>query len=190
MLQQLTNLSDKELISRARKLKDQEAEGTLLERYSHLIVAVCLPYLHNGPDTAPGELYPSLLQRLSNSLKTQTIPKANEWIHYTIKAQRAKTDRNIPYFPSTESSEQQQIEAKIEKAVSNLKEQEMLITKMHKVLATLPAEDRYFLQQFYIEQKTFAELAEAKKISIEKTRQRLKEAKQKMASLLFNETYE
>ena len=66
MLQQLTNLSDKELISREMKLKDQEAEGVLMERYSHLIVAVCLPYLNNGPGTAPEELYPTLLQSLSS----------------------------------------------------------------------------------------------------------------------------
>ncbi|MVT08668.1 sigma-70 RNA polymerase sigma factor region 4 domain-containing protein [Chitinophaga tropicalis] len=190
MLQQLTNLSDKELISRARKLKDQEAEGVLMERYSHLIVAVCLPYLNNGPGTAPEELYPTLLQRLSSSLKTQTISRTNEWIHYTIRAQQAKTDRNIPYFPTTESREQQLVEGQVEKAASNLKEQELLINKMQKALKELPAEDKYFLQKFYMEQRTFADLAEAKKISIEKARQRLQQAKQKMASLLMNETYE
>jgi len=190
MLQQLTNLSDKELISRARKLRDQEAEGVLMERYSHLMVAVCLPYLNNGPATAPEEIYPALLQRLSNSLKTQTIPKANEWIHYTIRAQQTQADRNSPFFPSTESREQQQIESKVEKAATNLKEQQMLVAAIERALDKLPAEEKYFLKEFYMHNKTFADLAGAKNYSVEKTRQILQQAKQKMASLLMNETYE
>jgi RNA polymerase sigma factor (sigma-70 family) len=190
MLQQLTNLSDKELISRARKLKDQEAEGVLMERYSHLMVAVCLPYLNSGPATSPEEVYPSLLQRLSDSLKTQTIPKANEWIHYTIRAQQARADHNSPFFPSTESREQQQIEAKIEKAATNQKEQQQLIATIGRALDKLPAEEKYLLKEFYVNNKSFAELAEAKQMSIEKLRQTLQRAKQKMASLLMNETYE
>jgi DNA-directed RNA polymerase specialized sigma24 family protein len=190
MLQQLTNLSDKELISRARKLKDQEAEGVLMERYSHLMVAVCLPYLNNGPATAPEEVYPALLQRLSSSLKTQTIPKANEWIHYTIRRHQSQTDKNSPFFPTTESREQQQIEHKVEKAATNLKEQQLLAAVMERALDKLPAEEKYFLQEFYMNNKTFADLAAAKQYSIEKTRQILQQAKQKMASLLMIETYE
>lgn len=190
MLQQLTNLSDKELISRARKLKDQEAEGVLMERYSHLMVAVCLPHLNNGPATAPEEVYPALLQRLSNSLKTQSIPKANEWIHYTIRAQQAQADRNNPFFPSTESRELQQAEGRVEKAATNMKEQQLLAASFVRALDKLPAEEKYFLKEFYVNNKSFAELAETRKYSVEKTRQMLQQAKQKMASLLLNETYE
>ncbi|MBW8687658.1 RNA polymerase sigma factor [Chitinophaga rhizophila] len=190
MLQQLTNLSDKELISRARKLKDQEAEGILMERYSHLMVAVCLPYLNSGPATAPEEVYPSLLQRLSESLKTQTIPKANEWIHYTIRAAQARTANNSPFFPSTESRELQQLENNVEKAATNLKEQQLLAGRFTRALDKLTAEDSHFLREFYVNNKSFAELAETRKYSVVKTRQILQQAKQKMASLLMNETYE
>lgn len=190
MLQQLTNLSDKELISRARKLKDQEAEGILMERYSHLMVAVCLPYLNSGPGTAPEEVYPALLQRLSASVKTQTIPKASEWIHYMIRAQQTPAENASPFFPSTESIEKHQIENRVEKAVTNLKEQQLLAAHMQEALEKLPAEDKYFLTEFYLNNKTFTELAATKKYTVEKTRRILQQAKQKMASLLMNETYE
>jgi hypothetical protein len=188
MLQQLTNLSDKELISRARKLKDQEAEGVLLERYSHLMVAISMPFLDNGPGTSPDEMYPSVLQRLSTSLRTQTIPKANEWIHYNIKAQNSKSDKNIPFFPSTESREVQQVEGRIEKVTNNLLEQQQLISQMLKLFGKMEPEEKYFLQQFYIDQKTFAELAAAKKYPVEKVRLKLRQAKQKLASLMMTQT--
>jgi hypothetical protein len=188
MLQQLTNLSDKELISRARKLKDQEAEGVLLERYSHLLVAISMPHLNTGPGTTPEEMYPSILQRLSNSLKTQTIPKANEWLHYTVKAQNDKADRNIPFFPSSESRYVQQVENKVEKASNNLLEQQHLANQIQQVFKQLEQEEKFFLQQFYIEQKTFAELAAIKKYTVETVRLKLREAKQKMASLMMTQT--
>lgn len=188
MLQQLTNLSDKELISRARKLKDQEAEGVLLERYSHLLVAVSMPWLDNGPGTSPDEMYPSVLQRLSGSLKTQTIPKANEWIHYNIKAQNSQPNNNVPFFPSVESREVQQVENRIEKATNNLLEQQQLISQMLKLFSKMEPEEKYFLQQFYIDQKTFAELAGAKKYPIDKVRSKLRQAKQKLASLMMTQT--
>lgn len=187
MLQQLTNLSDKELISRARKLKDQEAEGVLLERYSHLLVAISMPYLNNGPESAPEDVFPAILQRLSNSLKTQTIPKANEWLHYTITAQNSKSDHQVPYFPSTASRDVQQVENKVEKA-SNLLEQQQVVSQLLKAFAKLDAEEKYFLQQFYIEQKSFADLAAHKKYSVEKVRMKLREGKQKMASLMMTQT--
>jgi DNA-directed RNA polymerase specialized sigma24 family protein len=154
------------------------------------MVAVCLPYLNNGPATAAEDVYPALLQRLSESLKTQTIPKANEWIHYTIKTQQVRTDRNSPFFPSTESRELQQLENKVEKAAINPKAQQLLIAAITRALDQLPTEEKYFLREFYINNKSFAELAETKQYPVEKTRQILQQAKQKMASLLLNETYE
>ncbi|SFD52235.1 DNA-directed RNA polymerase specialized sigma subunit, sigma24 family [Chitinophaga sp. CF118] len=188
MLQQLTNLSDKELISRARKLRDLEAEGVLFERYSHLLVAISMPYLNNGPGTTPEEMYPVILQRLSNSIKTQTIPKTSEWIHYTVKALNNKSERNSPFFPSSESREVQQVENSVEKAGNNLLEQQQLVIKIRHFFSQLDADEKYFLQQFYTEQKSFAELAAAKECPVEKVRQKLREGKQKIASLMMTQT--
>ncbi|SFW23315.1 hypothetical protein SAMN05661012_00633 [Chitinophaga sancti] len=190
MLQQLTNLSDKDLISRARKLKDQEAEGVLLERYSHLMVAICLPYLNTAPETAADDVFPALLQRLSNSLKTQTIHKVNEWIHYNVKAIQDKSDRNLPFFSTSESREIQQVENRIEHAAMNQKEQQQLIAQMNVVISQLPGEEKYFLTKFYLEQQPLAQLAGSKNYSIDKTRQILKNAKQHMASILMKQTDE
>lgn len=190
MLQQLTNLSDKELISRARKLKDQEAEGVLLERYSHLMVAVCLPYLNTAPGTAADDVFPVLLQRLSNTLKTQTIHKVNEWIHYNVKAIQDKSDRNLPFFSSTESREIQLVEGRIEKAAMNNLAQQQLVAQMNNVINQLPAEEKHFLQKFYLEQQTLTQLAESKHYSIDKTRQILKNAKKHMASILMKQSHE
>jgi DNA-directed RNA polymerase specialized sigma24 family protein len=147
-----------------------------------------MPYLNNGPGTTPEEMYPTILQRLSNSLRTQTIPKANEWIHYNIKEQNFKSDKNIPFFPSTESREVQQIEHRIEKAVNNQIEQQQLVSQLLTSFSKMEPEEKYFLQHFYIDQKSFAELADAKKYTIDKVRLKLRQAKLKLASLMMTQT--
>jgi len=189
MYQQLRNLSDKELISRARKLKDREAEGVLLERYSHLLVAVCLPSFKNNSGTNPQTLFPSLLQRLSNSLKTQTIQKASEWIHQTVRSYFANPEKQVPYYPSRDARDQLHTENRVEKAATNTIEKQALITQVQKALSGLSAEDRFLVEQFYLENQTFTDLAAQKGYTTEKVRQLLRKAKSRLAMQLTNQTY-
>ncbi|HEU4551589.1 MAG TPA: sigma-70 family RNA polymerase sigma factor [Chitinophaga sp.] len=186
MYQQLNNLSDKELISRARKLKDREAEGVLLERYSHLMVAVCLPYLKKDAGAGTQTVFPQLLQRLSNGLKVQSIQKANEWVHQTIKTYFTNPDKQVPYYPSRESKDRLQTENRVEKAATNTIERQQLITHVHQALSKLGTDDRYIMEQFYLEHKTFADLAAQKGTTVEKIRQQLKKAKSRLATQLTN----
>jgi len=185
MLQQLTNLPDNELMARARKLKDEEAAGVLLERYSHLLATVSLPSLNNSFGNTPDEFYPSLLQRLLKSLQTQTIPKIGEWMQFFIKSQGSRAERNAFFFPSSASRDITRLEYKVEKANSNLLEKHQLASTMEAVLDQLDAEDRELLIEFYFEQKTFAEIAAEKEYTIEKTRLLLKRSKQELASLML-----
>lgn len=189
MHQQLSNLSDKELISRARKLKDREAEGVLLERYSHLLVAVCLPLIEKNPDSGFQSLFPNLLQRLSNSLKTQPIHKTHEWVHYIIKTYREHPDKQTPYYPSRTLRDMLYIENRVEKAATNTMEKQELISQVKQALSGLETEDRYVLEQFYLENKTFADLAAQKGFAMDKIRDMLKKAKSKLAMQLTNQSH-
>jgi DNA-directed RNA polymerase specialized sigma24 family protein len=189
MHQQLTNLSDKELISRARKQKDREAEGVLLDRYSHLLVAVTLPYLHTTPAPDTNIVFPALLQRLSASLKTQTIYKANEWILHTQKGYTGKAEKNSPFYPSRDGRDLLHIENKVEKASTNIIDRQDLAVRLEQALQRMSADDRDLITQFYLENKTFADLSASKGITRDKLRSQLKAAKGKLAKLFMNQGY-
>lgn len=189
MQQQLTHLSDKELISRVRKLKDREAEGVLLERYSHLLVAVCLPDMNKTPGSSPQTVFPPLLQRLSNGLKTLTINKANEWIYYTIQAQQGHADKQTPYYPSRESKDLQYLAAQVEKAASNNIEKQDLLQRLQQAMQKLSAEERALLEAFYLDSKSFEELATTHKQHTDKIRGMLKQAKRKLTVQMMNLSY-
>jgi hypothetical protein len=185
MLQPLTNLTDNELMARARKFKDEEAAGILLGRYSHLLAAVSLPSLNNSYGNTPDEFYPSLLQRLLNSLQTQTIPKIGEWMQFFIKSQSSRTERNTFYFPSSASRDITQMEYKVEKANSNLIQKKQLASSIEAALEQLDTTERELVEDFYFEQKTFAEIAAEREYTIEQTRILLKRSKQELASLIL-----
>ena len=182
MLQQLTNLPDNELMARARKLKDEEAAGVLLERYSHLLAAVSLPSLNSYGNT-PDDFFPSLLRRLFYSLQTQTIPKLGEWMQFFIKSQGNRTTKNTFFFPSSASSDITRLEYKVEKANTHLLQKQQLTSTMNAAFDQLNEDDRDLLNEFYTEQKTFAEIAAEQGLTIEEVRTMVKSAKQELASL-------
>jgi hypothetical protein len=184
MLQELANLPDNELMARARKLKDEEAAGILLERYSHLLAVVSLPSL-NIYDNTPDNFFPSLIKRLVKSLQTQTIPKIGEWMHFFIKSQGRTTTRNAFYFPSSASSEITRLEYKVEKADINLLQKKNLAFVMEQAFDQLDADHREVLREFYFEQQTFAEMSVERGLTMEETRKLVKKSKQKLASLIM-----
>lgn len=186
MLQQLNNLPDNELMARARKLKDKEAAGVLLERYSHLLAAVSLPSLNNSYGNTPDEFYPSLLQRLLNSLQTQTIPKIGEWMQFFIKSQSSRTERNAFFFPSSSSRDISRLEYKVEKANINLLQKHQLADTIASMFDQLDNEERELLEDFYFYHKTFAEIAGERGYTIDQTRKMLKRSKQELASLIMS----
>jgi len=189
MQQQLTNLSDKELISRARKQNDREAEGVLMDRYSHLLVAVTIPHLKNNANLDPNIVFPSLLQRLSASLKTQTIYKVNEWILHIQKGYLGTPEKNTPFYPSRDGRDLLHIENTVDKAATNIIDRQDLIVRLEQALQRLNAEDNHIITQFYLENKSFADLSAATGLTRERLRSQLKAAKGKLAKLFMNQGY-
>ncbi|MDQ0107298.1 RNA polymerase sigma factor (sigma-70 family) [Chitinophaga terrae (ex Kim and Jung 2007)] len=189
MQQQLTNLSDKELISRARKQNDREAEGVLMERYSHLLVAVTLPYLHKDSSLDPNIVFPTLTQRLSASLKTQTIYKASEWILHIQKGYLGKPEKNTPFYPSREVRDLLHIENLVDKASNNVIDRNELVVRLAQSMDRLQPEEKTLITHFYIDNKSFAELSAITGQTRDKIRAQLKSAKGKLAKLFMNQGY-
>jgi RNA polymerase sigma factor (sigma-70 family) len=189
MHQQLTNLSDKELISLARKQKNREAEGILMDRYSHLLVAVSLPHVSGNPEANVNPLYPTLLQQLSSSLKTQTIYKVNEWLHYVINGNFNNADKTIPFYPSRDTRDLLHIENKVIKTSSNPIEREEMVLQLQQAIGRLGAEEQELITKFYLENQSFSTIAAEKGYTTEKVRQQLKIAKHKLATQFMHQTY-
>ncbi|PUZ27143.1 RNA polymerase sigma factor, sigma-70 family [Chitinophaga costaii] len=186
MQQQLNNLSDKELIVRNKKGKDPEAEAVLLERYGHLIVAACLPWLN--AERNAGIVFPALLEKLRSGLKTDAIYKVNEWLHQYIRNMQNKQDKPLAY-PSREKRSLLGVEQAVESALTNTISTDSMANRLANAMGTLSKDEQQALTGFYIDGKSFNDMAKTRNITTEKVRLALKSAKRKLAVQMMEQTY-
>lgn len=184
----LNNLNDKELLYRIRKLEDREAIGVLLDRYSHLLVAVSLPQLDakHPPETA----FPSLSQLMAGRFQFLN-GKVNESIYALIKSYFGKGSKlhTTPY-EHKHAQAIQQIEHRVENASSNPIERDKLARQLDEALQKLHTEDRQIVEDFYINHLNFSDIAKTHNSTPEKIRNRLNGAKKKLATQLMYQAYE
>lgn len=155
MLYHLRNLSDKELLQRAEKHADETLVGILLERYHHLIAAVCLYYCGNEEDAEV--LAQQVLRRLNIDIQNHKIPSLNNWIFKVCREEASKKDRKEAALPpQTDTSED---------AGSELNDDEIKL-----------------LEAFFLRKKPLNELARKRKTSLPDMITQLRLCRQKLAA--------
>lgn len=183
--QHLKNLSDKELLLRIEKHSEIEAIGILLERYSHLIVMVCLKYIDEAGVAAATK---KILQQLNIDLQNYHIDNLNNWV-YRLVRQYCLAQRTSPNSPSLsqskrESTEESRIPAVNVSAWSSA-EKEKIIGRLQTVFNTLPKEEQDCINEFYIRGKTFEEIALQKNLPAEIIKKNIREGKRKIQAAVL-----
>ncbi|GEP98132.1 RNA polymerase sigma factor [Chitinophaga cymbidii] len=176
----LNNLSDKELLYRIRKLEDREAAGVLLDRYSHLLVAACLPRLNQ--EQRAEVVFPAITQQLYARFQF-LYGKVNQAVHTLVLNYFATGSalHTTPYEPR-HAQAVQHLEARVEHAGTNPIERETLARQLEAALEKLDATERKLITQFYIEHHSLRELARIHNSTAEKIRNQLSKAKKKLAA--------
>ncbi|WP_343308099.1 hypothetical protein AAHN97_13200 [Chitinophaga niabensis] len=180
----LNNLTDKELLLRIKKFQDREAAGVLLDRYSHLLVAVSLPRF-TSEKTAEVAL-PELTRQLYTRIQS-AFGKLNESVYALVQSYFGKGS-SVPVFYPNQAL--YRLETRIEHAGNNPIAKEALMTHLEKALTKLNAEDLQLITQFYLEQQSFSDIAKKQNISKDKVRHTLKGVKKKLATHLMDQAYE
>lgn len=180
----LNNLTDKELLLRIKKFHDREAAGVLLDRYSHLLVAVSLPKLSN--EKTAETAFPELTRQLYNRVQT-AFGKINESVYALVQSYFGKGG-SVPVFYPNQTL--YRLETRIEHAGNNPIAKEALLTHLEKALTQLNAEDLQLITLFYLEQQSFSDIAKKQNISRDKVRHTLKGVKKKLATHLMDQAYE
>lgn len=180
----LNNLTDKELLLRIKKFQDREAAGVLLDRYSHLLIAVSLPRF-TSEKTAEIAL-PELTRQLYTRVQS-AFGKLNESVYALVQSYFGKGS-SVPVFYPNQAL--YRLETRIEHAGNNPIAKEALMTHLEKALTKLNAEELQLITQFYLEQLSFSDIAKKQNISKDKVRHTLKGVKKKLATHLMDQAYE
>lgn len=153
--QKIAKLSDGELIERYRKTKNEKFFGQIFSRYAHLVYGVCLNYLKNTADAEDAMM--QIFEKSLSDFKTYNITYPKSWLYsvtknFCLMQLRKKT---ITIDPLAEIEQQEQEHDAIEKKKQN----ETLLNQLEKGLEELKEDQKICIKLFYLEDKSYQEIA-------------------------------
>jgi RNA polymerase sigma factor (sigma-70 family) len=164
---QLNTLNDNELISGYKKTGDNNYVGILFQRYSHLIFGVCMKYLKDPDESQDASM--QIFEKLLNDLHKHEIVTFKAWLHTVCKnfclmqlrsgASKLRHQKEIYNDLSTlmENGENMHLSPEITKEVQ--------LTYMEECIQGLNKEQRLCVELFYLQEKSYNEVAEMTKLT-------------------------
>lgn len=149
-------ISDEELLHKFYKDGDNYWLGMLLQRYSLLMLGVCMKYLQDEDNAK--DAVQEILVRVLTDLKKHKVSYFKSWIyrvtvnHCLVKIRNHKHDVTIAQtdledtIPENSSEAQQKIE------------KEALLNKLDESMTQLGEEQRRCIELFYLENKSYREI--------------------------------
>jgi len=150
-------LSDKELADLYKSSANQELLATLYGRYSDLLFGVCMKYLKNADAAADAcaDIYVELVGKM---LKHEVL-QVKAWLHTVARnhcLMKLRGDKKMPTDEFPDHLMQSEADWHPDKAV----ERENKLTSLEDCMETLKTEQRQAVSLFYMEQKSYNEIAE------------------------------
>lgn len=179
------NLTDEELIKRLRSNPDWHLWNELISRYQHLIYGTIMKYLTN-PDDAK-DVFMEILEDYFEQFLKYEIRHFPSWIYQCTKnlcirylATRNKdTNKLLQYLELTEHH--QEYTNDLEPAVEYSDED------LHKALQTLKVEQRVCIELFYLQNKTYQQIADLTGYTMKAVKSHIQNGKRNLKNLLTND---
>lgn len=177
MLQNLRNQSDKDLLLRIERHPEPEVIGVLLERYSHLISALCLSYIRDTETLTYA--IKQILQQLTIDLQNHPIDHFNTWV-YRVTVEQCRL------ITAGKSSVENKPRPETERSfpAGSLKIQPTDTSALAEAFRRLPDEDRQCLMDFYLERKPLAAVARQEGLTAPEALEKIRYCKQHFLNTL------
>lgn len=173
-------LSDEEIISLYKEKKWNSCIDELYQRYSHMVFGVCLKYVKQTENAE--DLTLSLFASLTDKLLHHQVQHFKSWLYVSarnsslmfLRANKMNTelkDDDVLYDDS-----EQRLDEKLEK--------DELIESLIMVFEGLKQEQRICVQLFYLQKKSYEEVAKITNYSIKEVKSHLQNGRRNLKLLL------
>jgi RNA polymerase sigma-70 factor (ECF subfamily) len=159
--------TDAEYVAAYRATGDLAVLGELYERHMELVYAVCYNYLRDEEEAKDAVMH--LFEQLVTDLRRHEVQQFQAWLHsvarnYCLMLLRSRKTHVMASLEDTETglldrSTNDERASAVELTIGEEPDLEEDLTRMEACLQTLPSEQRTCLTLFYLERKTYTEVA-------------------------------
>ena len=147
--------TDRELVIQYKQEGDVRVLGELYQRYMDLIYAVCLKYLKEPAEAQDAVM--SIFEELVNKLRKHEVGNFKGWLYTVAKNYCLMALRSNKQIPLTQMPEFMQLPENPH--LENAVEKELNLNRLSKCIEGLSPDQKYTVQLFYLEEKSYKEIA-------------------------------
>lgn len=173
------HISDVELLQNFYKDHDNKWLGILLPRYTLLLLGVCMKYLNNEEDARDSAQ--QIFLKVISELHKYKVDYFKSWIYRIAKNHcLMKIRDNKNYVELDEHI----IPAEKESIYNDSIEKDKLLSKMQDAIQQLNPEQRQCVNLFYLQKKSYAEIAEIAGLNLQQVKSHLQNGKRNLKLMM------
>lgn len=159
--QELELLDDESLVDLFKRDDRKDVIGVLFDRYSHLVLGVCLKYLKDEENSKDAAM--QVFEKVMTDLKKHDVGFFKGWLY------RVAQNHCLGQLRTPKKEFNRQEDFAMEKAMfvhlgsvdeQESKDRESMLSRMEKELENLDAHQSTCLRLFYLEQRSYQDVAD------------------------------
>lgn len=154
-----SHLSDPELLEQFYSSHDNEWLGILLERYTLLLLGVCMKYLKNEEEAK--DAVQQIFLKVIQELQKYKVEYFKSWLYMVAKNHCLMKLREKQGRPTTALPEKLAAQPGTETDLKALEENDQTLSLMEESLRELNPEQQQCVILFYLQKKSYQQVSEA-----------------------------
>ena len=166
--------SDEALLIRYRDEGDQESLGILYDRYLHLVYGLCLKYLKDRESSQDAVM--DIYEILASKLRVHEVAHFKSWLYIVSKNHCLMKLRKVN--PETNEVMLMESEAALHHNEDNPLEENL--EALEECMETLKKEQEQCVRLFYLERKSYEEIAQTGKYPLKSVKSHIQNGKRNL----------
>jgi RNA polymerase sigma-70 factor (ECF subfamily) len=179
-----SSLSDEDLILLYKKEKSNLIMDNIYKRYGHLLLAIAIKYVRNREEAQ--DIVMNLFEKLGDKIAKHDIQNFKSWLHTTLKNECLMHLRKMKKINSTSTIENLENVVSESESEEFYKTKEKVFNQLESSLAELKNEQRKSVELFYLENKSYVEIAEILNISLNNVKSAIQNGKRMLKLKMEN----
>lgn len=173
------NLTDEELLTAFNRSKENRLLGILLQRYTLLLLGVCMKYLKDEAEAK--DCVQQVFMKAITYLPNHTVTNFKSWIYTVAKNQCFMLLRSKKSAPATTPMPEF---LEDELVYSSDKEKEILLQTMENAMEELPFGQKECIQMFYLKKMSYNDIVQQSEFSLLQVKSNIQNGKRNLKSLI------